>query len=303
MPGSPLHRFQFPFAAMGTPCDVQLYAATESEARHAAAHVIDDVRRLEAKYSRYRDDSLLADINRVAASGGAIEVDAETGALLDYAQACYTQSDGLFDISSGILRRAWRLDRGQLPAAGQVDALLARVGWHRLRWERPLLHFPVPGMELDLGGIVKEYAADRAVNLCREQGIGHAVVNLGGDIGVVGPHADGRPWRIGITHPRRPGTTIHHLELAQGALASSGDYARCIELDGRRYGHVLHPRTGWPVDHLAAVSVAGDLCVVCGSAATIAMLKQDQGPAWLQALGLPHYWVDLDGHTGGNLSL
>lgn len=95
---------------------------------------------------------------------------------------------------------------------------------------------------------------------------------------------------------------IQTLLLHTGALATSGDYERCIVLDSMYYGHVLNPKTGWPVQHLASVSVVGDLCIVAGSASTIAMLKEREGPAWLEALGLPHYWVDVQGETGGSLA-
>jgi thiamine biosynthesis lipoprotein len=263
---------------------------------------IAEVARLEALYSRYRSDSLLSAINRAAAAGGSISVDEETSGLLTYAATCHRESDGLFDVSSGILRRAWRLDRGELPDPARVEELLEKVGWHRLVWRPPVLAFPVAGMELDLGGVVKEYAADRVAAVCREAGLRHGIVNLGGDIAVVGPRPDGGPWRIGIRHPRRPGEVIETLLLRGGALASSGDYERCIVVGGVRYGHILNPRTGWPVRHLASVSVVGDLCVVAGSASTIAMLKEEGGPAWLERMGLPHHWVDLSGEAGGSLS-
>ena len=132
-------------------------------------------------------------------------------------------------------------------------------------------------------------------------GIQHGIVNLGGDIKVIGPHADGSPWRVGIRHPRHTDAVLQKLELYNGALASSGDYERCIMLNGIRYGHVLNPKTGWPVRRMASVSVVGDFCVVAGSAATIAMLKEDKGPEWLDRLGLPHLWVDVDGEEGGGL--
>jgi thiamine biosynthesis lipoprotein len=157
-------------------------------------------------------------------------------------------------------------------------------------------------LELDFGGVVKEYAADRAAALCREAGVLHGAVNLGGDIKIIGPHPDGSPWRIGIRHPRRSGAMITSLELYAGGLASSGDYERCMVVDGVRYGHVLNPKSGWPVRRLASVSVIGDFCVVAGSASTIAMLKEDDGPAWLENLGLAHFWVDVQGKTGGSLA-
>lgn len=297
----PLSLHRFPFQAMGSPCEIQVFAADAAQARAGAEHAIADVARLEARYSRYREDSFLSDINRVAARGGSIDVDAETASLLDYAATCYAESDGLFDITSGVLRQAWRFDRGGLPDATQIAALKARVGWHRLRWEAPRLAFPEPGLELDFGGVVKEYAVDRAAALCHERGLHHGVVNLGGDIKIIGPRADGQPWRIGIKHPRRAETLLDTLQLQRGALASSGDYERCILVDGVRYGHILNPRSGWPVRRLAAVSVVADFCVIAGSAATIAMLKEDDGPAWLAALGLRHLWVDVDGNSGGNL--
>jgi thiamine biosynthesis lipoprotein len=302
LPSNRLDYFRLAFNAMGSPCEIQLFAKTEAQARQIAEAAIADVRRLESRYSRYLSDSLLSAINRVAAVGGGIEVDTETAGLLNYALACYEQSGGLFDITSGILRQAWRFGQGGLPDTEQINGLLGRIGWHKVDWRPPVLAFPVAGMELDFGGVVKEYAVDRAAGLCWEAGVRHGLVNLGGDIKLIGPRADGSPWRVGIVHPRRQDATLQTLALREGAVASSGDYERCIVVEGVRYGHVLNPKTGWPVRHLAAVSVVGEFCVVAGSASTIAMLKEEQGPAWLQALGLPHVWVDVQGRMGGSLA-
>ena len=296
-----LHLFETRFNAMGTQCELRLYAASATAADRIAATVIADVARLEAKYSRYRADSELSRINAVAAAGGSTVVDDETAQLLDYAATCHAESGGLFDITSGILRRAWDFKSGKLPAPAQVQALLALTGWHKLQWQRPQLQFPLAGMELDLGGIVKEYAADRAATLCSEHGAPHSLVNLGGDIRVSGPQADGTAWRIGISDPAAPARALITLELTAGALASSGDYQRCITIDGVRYSHILNPFTGWPVRQLAAVSVMADFCVVAGSASTIAMLKDAAGAQWLQQLALPHLWVDTAGNAGGSL--
>ena len=300
MPCPALHFYRHGFNAMGSPCEIHLYSPSRPTANAAIQAVVTDVLRLEARYSRYRPDSDLTRINAVAHQGGAIRVDDETRYLLDYADTCYRQSDGLFDITSGLLRQAWQFESGRLPDQARVDALLETVGWHRVRWEAPWLAFGVAGMALDLGGIVKEYAADRAAMLCRNLGLAHGLINLGGDIRVIGTHPDGRPWRLGLQHPRQPGQLIDTVNLRHGGLASSGDYARCMVVDGRRYGHILNPRTGWPVDGLAAVSVWAELCVVAGSASTIAMLKGREGIQWLEALGLPCYWVDVDGKRGGH---
>jgi thiamine biosynthesis lipoprotein len=237
----------------------------------------------------------------VAVAGGRISVDEETAELLNYAATCYDQSDGLFDITSGILRRAWNFKLVKLPSEKQVQDLLGKIGWDKLRWTPPVLEFPLPGMEIDFGGIVKEYAVDRAASLSLQAGVRHGLVNLGGDIKIIGPRPNGDPWRIGIRHPGRKEEAMRMLLLHEGAIASSGDYERCIVLENVRYGHVLNPKTGWPVRHLASVTVVSDWCVVAGSASTITMLKEADGPVWLQNLGLPHFWVDIQGGTGGSL--
>lgn len=296
-----MQRYETTFRAMGTLCSAQLYARSREKAEATLHEVVTEVARLEGKYSRYQASSLLSSINRVAAEGGSIDVDPETAQLLNYAATCYEESDGLFDISSGILRKAWDFKSGRMPEPSSIEALLALTGWDKVRWEAPLISFAVAGMELDLGGVVKEYAVDRCAALCLERDIQHGLINLGGDIRVIGPHADGTAWQIGISDPTNPTNAIKTLSLHSGALASSGDYERCIVLDGVRYGHILNPKTGWPVSYMAAVSVIADLCVVAGSASTIAMLMDAQGPQWLQTLGLQHLWMDVQGQSGGSL--
>jgi thiamine biosynthesis lipoprotein len=293
---------RFAFRGMGSPCELQVYAGPAAAAA-AADLAIAEVRRLEARYSRYRDDSITAAINRAAAAGSAIRVDPETAALLEYADTCYRESDGLFDITSGVLRRVWRFDSGQLPEPAAVTALLDRVGWWRLEWRRPWLRFSVPGMELDFGGIGKEYAADRVAACCAGAGIHHGLINLGGDVRVLGPRPGGAPWRLGIRHPRHPERLLGGVLLTGGGLASSGDYVRCLDIDGQRYSHLLDPRTGWPCHGLVAVSVIADTCLVAGSICTIGMLRGSGGAAWLAGLGVSHLWVDGNGKQGGSGSL
>lgn len=297
-----LSLYRFPFAAMGSRCELRLYATEEARAHACAQAAIADVERLDAKYSNYRTDSYAAAINRAAAAGGAIDVDAETATLIDYAATCFEQSEGLFDLTSGALRAAWRPGCERLPEPALVEALLARVGWDKLSWRRPRLAFSVAGMELDFGGVVKEYAADRAAVICAEAGFGHGLVDLGGDIRIVGPHPDGAPWIVGIQHPRVPDAVMARLDLFHGAVATSGDYERFIEIDGRRYCHIVSPRTGMPVEGLAGVSVVADECVVAGSATTIAMLMEERGAEWLGELGLPHVFMRRDLSVGGTLA-
>lgn len=293
-----LDQFGIEFGAMASRCEVRLYARDEATARAWADVAIAEVRRIENKFSRYRDDSMTAAINR-AAGGASIEVDEETAALLDFGARLHAASGGAFDLTSGVLRRAWDFRSGRVPAQDEIDALLARVGWSKIEWRRPRLQLPLAGMEIDFGGIGKEYAADRAAGVLIEQGARHGFVNLGGDVRAIGAQPDGAPWRIAIQHPRAGGgAAICAIDIAREAVATSGDYERFFEKDGRRYCHILDPRSGWPAAHWQCVSVCAPLAVAAGACATIAMLKPvDEALAFLRGQNVDFLAVDAGGRV------
>lgn len=284
---------------MASACAVHLQAESPAASAMIALAAEAEVRRIEVRYSRYREDSELARINAVAAAGGTTDTDGETAGLIAYAQACFRSSEGAFDITSGLLRRAWNFSIARLPEPREIEALLARIGMDKVALSGTRLSFAVSGMELDLGGLGKEYAADRAAEVCWDLGARHGFVDLGGDIRVIGPQVDAEPWRIGIRHPREGAGIIAETALDGGALATSGDYERFIKVDGRRYCHILDPRTGWPARGLSSVTVITDRCLVAGSLSTSAMLRGRDGSAWLQRLGIRHIVVDDQGHCSG----
>ena len=219
--------------------------------------------------------------------------------MIDYAFACFAKSEGLFDITSGLLRAVWNFSKPQLPDQADIEALLPRIGLDKVTWMQGCLSFARSGMELDFGGIGKEYAADRAAEVCLGLGMRHGFVDLGGDIRVIGPQIGGAPWRIGIRHPRDPEIVMTEVALTAGALATSGDYERFIDVDGRRYCHILDPKTGRPVHGLSSVTVMADRCLIAGTMSTVAMLKGRDGSAWLQKLGLRYVAVDDRGQGTG----
>jgi len=287
---------------MGSPCELRLYAQAEELANLVAKRVTNEIYRLEQKYSRYREDSVTSKINNSAGNHTGIKLDAETALLLNYAQVGFEQSDGLFDITSGILRKAWNFRAQKIPTQKQIEDLLPLIGWAKVHWQAPQLCLPLYGMEIDFGGYVKEYAADVAANLCRAEGVTGGLINLGGDICIIGPHPDGTPWKVGIRHPRKPDTPMSFIMMSKGGLASSGDYERFMIVDGVRYAHILNPLTGWPVNSLASTSVCAEQCVVAGTSSTIAMLKgEQQGVAWLQELGLPYLCMSQQEQVFGTL--
>ncbi len=290
-----LHRFTF--RAMAAENEVQLHAGNEPEAQAAARGAVEEVQRIEAKYSRYRSESVLSRIN-AQAGGAAVEVDEETRRLLIFADACYRQSAGFFDATSGVLRRAWRFDGGTVPTDAQLAPLLPLIGWDRVVLGPGSVRLPRAGMELDFGGFGKEYAVDRAALRLRDAGVEGGMVNLAGDIAILGPQPDGSPWRVGIRHPRKDGALVASLPVFSGAVATSGDYERYIEVDGVRHCHVLDPRSGRSARGFQSVTVHAQSCLIAGSASTIAMLKgANDGLAWLRSIGLPHLCVLEDGRV------
>jgi thiamine biosynthesis lipoprotein len=287
----------FQFAAMACDCEVRIAGLSRRKAQPLAKLAIAEVQRIESKFSRYRAASVVSRINASAGSNRGFDVDAETAHLLDFAATLHESSSGLFDVTSGTLRKAWDFKAGRLPDAAQVEALLPLVGWDRVRWKDQRIELPVAGMELDFGGFGKEYAADRAATLLQQQGVRHGMVNLGGDIRLVGPRPDGSPWALGIQHPREERKLLATMTLATGALATSGDYERFFELDGVRYCHVLDPRTGWPVSAWRSVSVVAPACLAAGALTTIAMLKGADALAFLASQKVGFLAVDATGRV------
>lgn len=290
---------RYEFSAMASPCSLQLDGQDERAMAKAAAQAMAEVKRVEQKFSRYRADSVVSRINQAAGQAW-VTVDAETVGLLDFAAQLWTLSGGLFDVTSGVLRRAWDFKQARVPEPGQLHALLACVGWPRVGRRGDQVRLPA-GMELDLGGFGKEYAADRAAAVLHRHGVAHALVNLGGDLHALGPRGlpelVGQPWLIDIQHPRPElGTPVlARVPLSRGGLATSGDYERFFVHEGQRLCHVLNPHTGWPVGHWQSVSVCAPNTTTAGAMSTVAMLQEAAALPWLQAQGVAHLAVRHDG--------
>ena len=266
------------FEAMASPCELLVDGADERELRHWTEVAAAEVWRIEAHWSRYRQGNIVDQINR--AEGQAIEVDEETARFLDYAQQLHALSEGLFDVTSGVLRRVWRFDGSdRLPSAEAVAALLPLVGWSKVDWHSPRLRM-APGMEIDFGGIGKEYAVDRACALLAAAGAPPALLNCGGDLAATAPRRDGEAWRVGIDLGGIAAASL--IQLRQGAITTSGDAHRFLLRDGIRYPHVLDPRSGWPVTGgPRAVTVAAGTCTEAGVLSTLAMLHGPRAQTFL----------------------
>lgn len=281
--------FVYAFRAMGSPCEVRIDTRNRALASRLGEAAEAEALRIEHKYSRYRADSLLSRIN--ASAGRPVRVDPETAELIEYAARFHALSEGRFDITSGVLRRVWRFDQSdRVPSAAEVAAVLPLVGWDKADWRRPDITLP-DGMEIDFGGLGKEYAVDTAALKLLTLSNAPFLVNFGGDLRVSGQRADGGRWRVAIESVETLERAEAILEVSQGALATSGDARRYLMKDGVRYGHILDPRTGWPIrDPPRSVTVAASTCMEAGLISTLAMLHGHDAEEFLRLEGVEAWW-------------
>lgn len=275
---------------MANPCEVIIETDVKTAAEQITKLVAEEAWRIEFKYSRYRSSGVIFDINNKGTKG--ITLDSETADLVDFCYRCYQLSDGLFDVSSGILRSVWRFGKTDgkivIPTKEQVTQCLAYVGLNKVVWQRPNLTLAT-GMELDFGGIGKEYSVDKALSLVKSKFETAVLINFGGDIACNKPPQSQPSWNVAIDTPDdKPSSKL--IELTSGAVASSGDNKRFIEHQGKRYGHILNPKTGWPVaDSPQSVTVCADTCTTAGLVATLAMLSGADAETFLKQQGTAFY--------------
>jgi thiamine biosynthesis lipoprotein len=290
---------KYTFQALGSRCEIVLDELHADLAEDCFLLAKGEVDRIEKKFSRYREDSVVSLIN-AAAGKSSIECDAETCDLIRFGQSLYKVSGGLFDMTAGALSKAWDFRSGTIPSDAELDFFRGLVGWPKVEWDGRHIRLPSTGMQIDFGGFGKEYAVDRVSTLLRARGVKAGYVNFGGDIAVMGPKADQSPWLLGIQDPRKSGQVVATIPVFIGALASSGDYERFFEKDGKRYCHVIHPRTGHPVNYWRSISVLASQVVIAGGYSTVAMLMECEGLNFLQSSGLEFLAIDQQGAVHRN---
>lgn len=278
----------------GTLVDVSIYGKDEAQARAAVGEVLQEFQRLHDRLHAWQP-SELSELNAVIAKGEGKAVSLELAAMLRDAARLSEQSGGLFNPSIGGLIGLWGFQSDEfqplLPDAERVAALVAanpRMG--DIVFDGDKVSSRNKAVKLDLGGYAKGYALDRAAELLRKRGVDNALVNIGGNVMALGRHGD-RPWRVGIQHPRKSGA-LATMELRDGeAVGTSGDYQRYFELDGKRYCHLIDPRSGWPVQGVQAVTILtrGPRAGLLSDAASkpLFVAGKDGWRAAAQRMGLP----------------
>jgi FAD:protein FMN transferase len=249
------HQESFVF---GTRVEVLVADADPAQAQTAIATVLREFDRLHRAYHAWQPSDLTA-LNEAIAQGKSAEVSPELAALIVESQRIARDGDGLFDPGIGRLIGLWGFQNDEFAARlPDPAALAAWLASHPsisdLKVEGSRVSSSNRDVALDFGGYLKGVALDRAAAILRAQGIRDALINIGGNVMALGSK-HGKPWRVGIQHPRQPGP-LAALDLHDGeAIGTSGDYQRFFELDGHRYCHLLDPRSGHPVEHTEALTV------------------------------------------------
>ncbi len=261
------------FRLMGGGASVKFVDDQGRERAERVARAVEaEARRIEMKFSRYRESSVISEINRDAGRTP-VAVDRETEQLVLFALDLARITGGRFDPTVGVLRRVWDFRAGRIPSAGEIEALLPLVDASAVSVQDRTVFLRRAGMELDLGGVGKEYAVDRAAETLESEGISVAVVDFAGDVRTLGMRGDGRPWCIGVVDPedtRRCRFAVR--TVGSSGIATSGTYERGFVREGRRYHHLLDATTGWPAQGLSSVTVVDGTAFRAGRFATAAFL-------------------------------
>ena len=274
------------FHAMGTRCRI-VYASGSPGAKAFANAVLEWVARFETHYSRFLPESLISRINRQAGNGW-VEIDEQTESIFALCDEAHFLTRGVFDPTALPLIQLWNWKAAPptIPGDAQISKALELVGWRKVQRARGKVFLPRSGMSLDLGGIGKEYAVDCVANLAGQYEIVSVLVDFGQDVFALGTPADDRPaWHVGLEDPKQPGKCWAGVAVKNQAVATSGDYIRRFELNGKSYGHILDVRNGRPVDNgCRAVSVIAPTCTLAGLFSTAALvLGPEEGIRLMEA--------------------
>jgi FAD:protein FMN transferase len=271
--------FKLKFQALGTQCSIifKTEAMEAAEAYRQAA--LAWVKAFEAKYSRFREDSLISTINQKAGDGDWIDLDEDAETILGMIDTVHFLSRGVLDPTSLPLTYLWKqaAESGEEPSESMLEKALSLVRWSSVERVRGQMRLPVRGMALDLGGYGKEYAVDRVADMAEEFGVRDVLVDFGRDIRALGSPVDAPCWVIGVEDGAKPGEVWERLGLTNRGVASSGNYRRHVIINGKAYGHLIDCRSGWPVRHdCQGATVVSERCLDAGIIASTAFILGPQ---------------------------
>lgn len=267
---------------MGTLVKITVYHQEVPAANQAINNAFQEMQRIEELMSVHREDSLVGQVNKLAAQQK-VKISPDLFYLLEYSCRISKVSEGAFDITVAPLIKLWSPPRrpaeeawnkvkvlNQAPTEDKIKGTLALVGWEKLVLDRrdKTISFEKPGMGIDLGGIAKGYAVDRAIRQLTKAGIKHALIDAGGDIRVLGSKPGDRPWKVALRNPRDKNDYLTLLALVNRTVATSGDYERYFFQAGKRISHILDPATGYPAQDCISATIIAETALQADALAT-----------------------------------
>jgi thiamine biosynthesis lipoprotein len=282
----PANLFKYHQIAMGTVVEITLVGEEEEIARKAALQAFQEIKRIEHLMSPWIESSDVSRINRSAGKEW-VKVSPETMAVIKKALEVAQLSEGGFDITVGPLVQLWRnaREKGIPPPMQEIKKNLSLVNFREVTFNSEgRVFLNKEGMAIDLGGIAKGYAVDKAFELLRDLGYKNLIVNAGGDLRVGGTKLD-QPWSIGIQHPRESQKIMVRVSASDIAIATSGDYEKFFIHQGKRYHHILNPRNGFPAEGCQSVTVLHKEGIMADALATaIFVLGPEKGLSFCKKL-------------------
>ena len=242
---------------MGNRFDIGVVSSAKEQAEQAIEKSIAEIKRIEALLTTFSDDSQTNQINQNAGIKP-VKVDKEVYALIERAQRISKLTQGAFDLSYGSLDKSfWNFDQKmtQLPTSEQALKAVGLIDYRNIVLEKGTVFLSEKGMRIGFGGIGKGYAADRAKQVLQEEGFENGVVNASGDMNAWGVREDGQSWKVGISNPDSPQEIMAEFDLQNAAVATSGNYEKFVWIDGVKYSHTIHPKTGFPIRGIKSVTV------------------------------------------------
>lgn len=242
---------------MGNRFDIGVVSSVKEQAEQAIEKSIAEIKRIEALLTTFKDDSQTNQINQNAGIKP-VKVDKEVYALIERAGRISELTQGAFDLSYGSLDKSlWNFDQKmtQLPSAEQALKAVGLIDYRNIVLEEGTVFLREKGMRIGFGGMGKGYAADRAKQILQAEGFENGVVNASGDMNAWGVREDGQSWKVGISNPDSPQEIMAEFDLQNAAVATSGNYEKFVWIDGVKYSHTIHPKTGFPISGIKSVTV------------------------------------------------
>ena len=282
---------------MGTSVRVAAYHEDDARAQAAVPAALQELRRIDAAMSPYKPDSEISRVNARAAREP-VPVSAEFAGLLERAREISELTGGAFDITFASVGHLYSFRDGRRPGPDAIHQRLPAVDYRHVQvdGDGPTVRFTRPGVRIDLGGIAKGHAVERATAVLRQHGIAHGQVSAGGDTRLLGDRR-GRPWVVGIQDPRNPEALVARIPVVDEAVSTSGDYERYFDEQGVRYHHILDPGTGDSARAVRSVTVLGPEATATDALSTsVFVLGPERGLALIDGMaGFEAVVVDAEG--------